>query len=264
MNLNKVISFVVLVILSSSNIFGQQKTISGSSILQTPSEYFLQVKQFGEFIDRFNYKSDWKGRAITEEFKKKVSRASYILTLINNEDDRLINPLDSSYRVLCADFINYVTNPKQPQTIQLFSDQVVAKAKVNITYMGNAKQIGITLIPEVNADRSAKWVIDRVEADCFSSNPDSLQKHFIAPNSHETSFINIKKLNGVDDPIYLFSESMATTNNFLNEIAKKKVIIQNIEKVTYLITFPFWEITVEEFVRSSNNSGWLISNVRKL
>jgi hypothetical protein len=47
----------------------------------------------------------------------------------------------------------------------------------------------------------------------------------------------------------------------MTEIAANRLTITNIEKVIYLITFPNWLITVEEFNRNTSNSGWLISNV---
>lgn len=263
MNLIKLILPLLILIVGNSNSFGQQKDILKST-LQTPKEYYIQVKQFGEFIDRFNYKSDWKGNLITNEFSKLVPRSSYILYLVNGEDSRLINPSDSSYRVLCSEFIAFVNTPNNPQLINIFSGQVKARVKANITFNSKHYTAYLEMIPEVLSDRSAKWVINNVKADCLTFDTDSLLKNFIAPNSHETGFINLKKLNGPADPIYFFSSSTVSTFQFINEIAKKRIIIQNTELVTYYITFPGWEITVDEFNRNSNNSGWLISNIKRL
>ncbi|MGE0077187.1 MAG: hypothetical protein AB7S48_04925 [Bacteroidales bacterium] len=242
--------------------FGQIMPINNET-LQTPKEYYLQVKQFGEFIDRFNYKTDWIGKLITDEFAKKVPRSNYLLYLINAEDTRLIN--DSLYRELCSQFIAYIDNQDNPQYINLYSGNVKANAKVNITYNGKENWANIELIPEVLPDRSAKWVINKVNTNCFKAIEDSLAINFISPNSHETNFINLRKLNGYTNPIYYFPTSVGTNHTmlFLTEIAKNRIKIQTIEKVTYTITLTDWEITVEEFNRSSNNSGWLISNIKK-
>lgn len=241
-----------------------QARIPGNT-LQTPSEYYLRVKQFGEFVDRFNYKSDWKGNRITDEFATKVPRSNYILYLINGEDSRFSNPADSTYRKLCGEFISFVTDPSKPQTIDLYGGQVVAWAKVNVTYGGKDYKVKMIMIPEEAADRSVKWVISRVEADCFASVADSIQKQFIAPNSHETNFINMKKINGSSNPIYFFSQSIATDTTllFLTEVQSKRLKVQTIEQVTYHITFPGWEITVDDYNRNTTNSGWLISGVNK-
>lgn len=254
---------LLLLIVFTNSSYGQQKDILSNTLI-TPKEYYLQVKQFGEFIDRFNYKSDWRGNLITDEFKKAVPRRNYILYLVNNEDSRLINPKDSSFRALCSDFIAFIDDAKNPKTINLFSGQVKAYVDAQILYKGVKKHTKIELIPEVLPDRSAKWVINSVETDCFSMNSDSLLKHFIAPNSHETSFINIKKLTSVSDPTYLLSKSTASTLLFINEIEKKQIVISNTEKITFRISFTGWEIVVEEFVRSTNNSGWLISDIKRL
>jgi len=249
----------------STSVLGQQQLVSSNSTLQTPKEYYLQVKQFGEFIDRFNYKSDWSGKLITPEFAQKVSRASYLGYLLNADDIRLSGS-DSSYSKLCSEFIAFIDEPNNPKTISLFSGQVKACAKVNITYGGKNQKAKLELTPEILDDRSAKWTISKVDASCFAAIKDSLRANFIAPNSHETNFINIKKLNSNTDPIYFFSNALATdpTLLFLSEVAKNRIAIKNIEQVKYTITFSGWEIAVEEFSRNSTNSGWLISNIRKV
>ncbi len=258
------LQYILLLLIAFNNsLFGQQKDILSNTLI-TPKEYYLQVKQFGEFIDRFNYKSDWKGNLITDEFKKVVPRKNYILFLVNNEDSRLINPKDSSYRALCSDFIAFIDDAKNPQNINLYSGQVKAFVDAQILYKGVTKHAKLELIPEVLPDRSAKWVVNSVETDCFAMNADSLLKHFISPNSHETSFINIKKLNSISDPTYLLSKSTASTRLFMNEIENKHITINDTEKITFRISFTGWEIVVEEFVRSTNNSGWLISDIKKL
>jgi len=241
-----------------------QSNIPEIDKLQTPTEYYLQVKQLGEFIDRFNYKTDWKGNLITEEFTSKFPRNAYLFYLINQEDQRLTNPNDSSYRVVCGEFISFIVNPSNPKEICLYSGQVKAEALVNIVCFGKDAQIKVEMIPDVLPDRSARWVINGVESSLFASNADSIKKHFIAPNSHETSFINLKKLNEADNAIYYLSNPTANTMIFIKGLEQKTIQIKSIEKVTFSIIFSGWIITVEEFSRSSNNSGWLISNIQKL
>ena len=241
-----------------------QSNIPEIDKLQTPREYYLQVKQFGEFIDRFNYKTDWRGNLITEEFSQKVPRDSYLFYLINQEDQRLTNPNDSSYRVVCGEFISFIVNPSHPKEIKLYNGHVKAEALVNIVCFGKDAQITVEMIPDALPDRSARWVINGVESSLFASNADSIKKHFIAPNSHETSFINLKKLNEADNTTYYLSPSIANTMVFIKGVEQKKIQIRSIEKVIYAITFSDWIITVEEFNRTSTNSGWLISNIQKL
>lgn len=241
-----------------------QNSVLETDKLQTPKEYYLQVKQFGEFIDRFNYKTDWKGNLITEEFSQKFPRASYLFYLINQDDERLTNPNDSLYRLVCGEFIAFITSPQNPKEISLYSGHVMAETLVNIVCFGKDAQIKVEMIPDVLPDRSARWVINGVESSLFASNADSIKKHFIAPNSHETSFINLKKLNETNNGIIYLSATVANTMVFIKGLEQKTIQIKNIEKVIYSITFSNWVITVEEFNRSSHNSGWLISNIQKL
>ena len=179
MRLIKFYSVIVLAFVCSVNAKSQIRVATDNS-LQTPKEYYLQVKQFGEFLNRFNYKTDWKGNLITEEFSKKVPRNSYLLSLVNQDDKRLTDPNDSSYRVICSEFIAFVDNPRKPQEINLYSGQVKAEALVNIICFGKAAQVKVEMVPDVLPDRSARWVINGVESSLFAANADSIRKHFIA------------------------------------------------------------------------------------
>jgi hypothetical protein len=239
---------------------------NNSSSHETPNEYYLQVKQFNEFIDRFNYQSDWKGNLIDSSFAANYPRQTYLNYLINLADERLTTAIDSNYMETCNAFISEVTNTTNPQYISLYGGQVIAKALVNITYQGKNQSITIYFAPEVLSDRSAKWVISKVETQCFESMADSLKTYFIAPNSHETSFINLKRLEHLSNPLYFMPTKIAADNAmlFATEVAAKRLTINNIAKVTYLISFPNWLITVEEFNRSNYNSGWLIRNVEEI
>ncbi len=263
---NHLFLILAFIALFSSFSAWSQHLANTSISTDTPDQYYLQVKQFNEFIDRFNYSSDWKGNRITSDFKAKVPRVKYLSYLFNIEDSRLQNAADSSYRNRCNQFLSDVVNPDSPQLISLFSGQVTTKASVKISYKGKNQNCTVYFLPEVLPDRSAKWVISKVETSCFKNMDDSLKTYFIAPNSHETSFINLKRIENISNPIYFYPSSITTDTSllFMTEVAANRLTINNIEKVTYLITFPNWIITVEEFNRSSNNSGWLISNVELL
>jgi hypothetical protein len=240
-----------------------QHLASTSSTAETPDQYYLQVKQFGEFIDRFNYVTDWKGNRIDSKFEANYPRFHYLNFLLNQEDVHLQNPVDSSYINLCNQFLREVTHTDSSQFISLFSGMVLAKSLVNFNYQGKYQQATISFLPEVLPDRSAKWVITNVETQCFNTLTDSLKTYFIAPNSHETSFINMKRIENLSNPIYFYPASVTSDASliFMTEIAANRLTITNIEKVIYLITFRNWLITVEEFNRNTSNSGWLISNV---
>lgn len=251
--------FIGISLLISIGASAQHPTISGLTT-ETPDEFYLQVKQFGEFIDRFNYLSDFKGNRITEEFSKKISRPDYINLLMNQQDPRIKN---EDYVQLCKNFIAYVTHSENPKTIHLFANNVVATAKVNITY---AKQPGEAIFEfgtEVLPDKSAKWVIKKITTNFFTEILTHQTDEFLAPNSHETNFMNINKLESIPHPILLFSSEIAnnTTLLFLTELAKGQIAIQSIDNVTYSVDIDHWQILVENFNRGGNNSGWLISDI---
>ncbi len=251
---------VILVVKVDAQFF-----LSPSSKVETPNEYYLQVKQFNEFVDRFNYLSDWKGQKITPEFEAKYSRADYLGYLFNLSDSRLSNTTDSTYIKLCNEFIKQAT-ATPPLTISLYGGHVTAISMVNVKYKGVNQKVKIQFVPEVLNDRSAKWVVQKVETDIFKSLSDSLTHYFMAPNSHETSFINLKRIEALSNPVFFFGHELNSdpTILFMTEIANGHLKIENIESVKYQINLSSWRLTVEEFSRTTTNSGWLISNLEKL
>jgi hypothetical protein len=180
------------------------------------------------------------------------------------EDDRINDSNDSHYRALCNEFIVYVADSISPKYIALHGGMVKAVAKTKILYRNSEQMVEIDMVPEALTDRSAKWSISKVSGEIFSFIEDSLLVNFIAPNSHETNFINLKKINTLSNPIYYFANfTDDTTILFLSEVATGNITIKNTEKIVYFISFPKWEITVEEFNRTTTNSGWLISDITK-
>jgi len=62
-----------------STIYGQ--TITGSAQKSKETIYLARIKQFNEFLDRFNYKTDFNGNPIDSAFKTKMPREKYINSL---------------------------------------------------------------------------------------------------------------------------------------------------------------------------------------
>ena len=67
-------------------------------IPENPNERIFQVrtKQFNEFIDRFNYKSNFIGDPVDSVFKLKIPRDKLINSLFDLKDPR-IDPSNKEY-----------------------------------------------------------------------------------------------------------------------------------------------------------------------
>lgn len=244
-------------------------SLSGQSIntngiyTEASAKQYMQVKQFGEFLDRFNYKTDWKGNRINAEFEKAFPRKEYLRYLFNLSDSRLTNSSDSSYQQLMSRFTNWAVNTNH--NIHLYDGTVEARVIVQIKYNGIEQQALLHMKPQAQEDRSGKWVISKADTWCFSGIADSLKTNFLAPNSHETGFINLKKLNRASNPLYYLPATATadTTLWFVSEAQLGHLEILHTVKTIYFISLPTWEFSVEEFTREDNNSGWLISNLKE-
>jgi len=254
---------LLLGLLCNKDTFSQ--TITSS----TGRNYYLNVKQFNEFVDRFNYKTDFKANAIDSVFKSKISREKYLELLFNKEDPRLKFSNDKysdNYVKLKKEFIQEVVSNNY--LIDKYSIQIIAEAKSLVTYKNKSQEISIFLNQEI-VDNGVKWVILSVKADFLNVlKQDTALLRFIPPTSNETNFISLKRV--FDDAnfqhYYTFNGYWYDPlSAFLYALNSGEVKFQYVNEIIYhFVDIPGWEINVKEFIRNTENSGWLIDDISKM
>lgn len=236
---------------------------------QNPNEkiYLARTKQFNEFIDRFNYKTDFIGHPVDSVFMSKMPREKMIGILFDLKDPRL-DPLNKYYSR------NYVETKKEfcreviqkNLSIYKYSDNIIAEARSKIFFNGKSYTISIFLSQEIVGNDMVKWVINNVKGDIFNIfKPDTALIHFIPPSSNETDFINLKRaLEDADHLQYYASKDYEPDllTLFFYYINKGIIKYEYVENLIYhIIDIPGWCIKVKEFNRSELNSGWLITDI---
>ena len=176
---------LLLGLLCNKNVFSQTLTTS------TGRNYYLNVKQFNEFVDRFNYKTDFLGNTIDSIFESKISREKYLELLFNNEDSRLVpgdDKYSDNYVKLKKEFIQEVVSDSY--LIDKYSIEIIAEAKSLVTYKNSSREISVYLNQEIVND-GVKWVILSVNAEFLNIlSHDTVGLRFIPPTSNETNFIS--------------------------------------------------------------------------
>lgn len=231
--------------------------------------FLVRVKQFNEFVDRFNYKVNLYGDSADNEFKSKIPRDKMIYSLFDLKDPR-IDPDNKNYVKNYTDekteFVNEVILKKL--SINKYSSKIIAEAKSRVLFKGTPHNISIFLSQEVLANNSVKWVINDVKGDLFEFfKSDTTMVRFIPPSSNETDFLNLKRaLEDIDHLQYYSSKDCNPDylSVFYYMINSKLIQFEYTEEILYhIIDIPGWFIKVKEFNRNEMNSGWLITDIGK-
>lgn len=265
----KILPAVVFIYLSIQN----NSLCFSQGVLNTENQnekvFLVRTKQFIEFLDRFNYKTNFNGEKIDSVFKSKFPRDKMISSLFNLKDPRL-DPSDKNYSTTYinqkAEFINEVVHKNL--MIFRYSDNIIAEAKSRVLLNGTPKTISIFLTQEIIGKDMVKWVINDVKGDIFNFlKSDTAFVRFIPPSSNETDFMNLKR--ALEDTKYLqYYSSKNYEPDYLTVfyymLNTGLVKFDYVKDVTYhIIDIPGWCIKVKDFNRNEMNSGWLIMDVSK-
>lgn len=248
--------------------FTSIKVNSQNLINQPERNFHINIKQFNEFVDRFNYKTDFKGNNIDSSFSLKISREEYLSLLFNVEDERLKTSnvdLSNEYIQLKDEFINEIVTNNL--FIDKYSNKIIAEAKSSVIYNNQTEIISIFLIQEI-VDNSVKWVLLSIKADFLDVlQEDTSLLRFIPPTSNEVNFISLKRV--FDDKFFQHYYSYKgykydPLSSFLFALNTGLVKYEYVNEIVYhIFDINDWHIQIKEFIRNTENSGWLIDDISK-
>ena len=225
----------------------------------------MRVKQLDEFISRFNYENDILGNPV-ENRQDVEMRKKYVYSLLNEE---LLDESDDISPELYNDFVNIVTDVRQPSYIRFTDTDWLAQADCEAVY--NGKKINLTVFLRIEhiEGYQYKWVIIGVKDSLFSLKPDKQNPGIIiSPTDNELRFMSLPDLSGKNrQNVTNYSPKEYTVDKltvFNTLIYTGQLKIEYTKKVSYLFfQIPGYVFQVEHFERNSYNVGWLISKVEK-
>jgi hypothetical protein len=245
----------------AQNIISSQKT--GEEI------FTARTKQFSEFTDRFNYRSDFNGYPVDQAFMAKMPRTKMISLLFDLNDPRAETGNQNYSEQYIKTRTEFITEVNEKQLlINSHSSGIIAEARTRVSYNGKPYTISLFLNQEMVGKTSIKWVLLSAKGEILNIfKEDTSIVRFIPPSSHETDFINLKR--ALEDTDHLqdyafndFKPDLLTI--FFYCIRSGIVKYEYVEDVTYhIIDIPGWYFKVKDFNRNELNSGWLISDISK-
>lgn len=256
--------------------FGASAQLVTSDINQLPRNYLIRVKQFNEFIGRFNYEKDFLNQDIGPAFSDKISREQYIGLLFNNTSDDGM-PEKPTNDTLVTNFIRTICSDSL--FIDTYSELVFAELKCRVTVNGKNSYLSVLARQEI--DHGLKWSFVSVHPDFnpegkreggerkyISPVTQSEQPDYIPPLSNETNFIVLKKILTGKNNLGIYTakhHNPERINDFYHAVSSGDLKFNYVESITYyLFDVPGWLIIVRNYQRDTANSGWLISELSRI
>ncbi|MDE5881354.1 MAG: hypothetical protein K2H60_06455 [Muribaculaceae bacterium] len=220
--------------------------------------YDYQVKGMGEFMARFNGKEHLKMKRV---FSDSLSqRAKDIMSVCNYE----ISETTPNFRHIFEKFIKTIEH----DSIMLnFSDSTwFAAATFNIQYQKKNIKVNLLLTPHEARPNRFCWALVDVGGKDINKLADTTKWVGISPTDNELDFIELagksKTQRGNFPGFRKPGQDIDYLSAFVALVQAGVVSIDNCEKITYyFLNVPDFVFTVDNFIRASSNSGWLISSI---
>lgn len=263
---------ILIIILFPVSFFGQIKS-SHNLKTRTPESWMVwQIKHISQFIERFNYQKLPNGLAFTDSTRLIYPREQYLRSLFNDEDVRLTKGKINKYTVLISEFIEQTCQ----KDFSIIGEQPALSAIAPCLFqmIDKTDTIFFSLKKYYRSDSASYWQVEGIKLPIILqkikaiTSIDILHSHYLEPNAHEVAFLPLLRAMVDDESIQrVVSDSLLTQKEFqiLESILKEKKIVITVmlPPTIFLKTFEGWEIQLNDFIRETDNSGWLISNLRK-
>lgn len=222
-----------------------------------------KIHSIHDFVKRFNGRDTLNGSTM-DKMAYLEDRRMAIYSLLDREK---VLAADSISKETIKAFVEEVCATSSEGYIELASDDWFAEAVFVTKYRGKEDTIRVFMVKEHENDWS-KWSIRNVHSPLFAIKAADTSV-FISPTGAELKFselvgVNTKKKVPVAsyahkdvryDPFSAFL--FALESGDLELLYANRVIL-------HFPDFNGWLVTVEEVNRTSENSGWLISDVRRI
>ena len=221
-----------------------------------PAIQEARVGLVDEFLKRFN--GDTSHPNISPQDTS--YRKSNILYLI--EPPQNIENKDSIYNEAVR-FVNAII--KYSVRLNYCDSTWVARAKCKGMLDGKSVSFNVYLNVEHRKEDMYKWVISRVDGECFDITPrDMTSNIMLYPDDHEIKFISLGRM--TDEQPFNVARFMSkgfdydATSAFVYLVKLGKLKIEYVDELEFIFTqVPGYIFSIKYFERESSRLGWLIN-----
>jgi hypothetical protein len=243
----------------------------GGKINSLTDNFAWEVKQIDEFIERFNADSTLLQDFLQKQNSVKLNRTNLIKGLFNYERK------DWNFTEL-TEFLHQVDNRTAPIYLNFTDEKWFANVTCAVTQDGKPKIVMLKLKVQRMPAQSFKWVIFDAEANFLTEGgkvtqpvltPAVDKNAFLNPMSHSLNFFNLDMMTLDTRNI---SNYIATSGDYTNDLGafvsqcmSHRIKVIGVKSVTYsFFQIKGWDMEIQQFNRSTRNSGWLIYKLTKL
>lgn len=262
----------LLILLFPIYSFGQNKASHNLKKHSSESWMVWQIKHISQFIERFDYQKLPDGSVFTDSIRQFFPREQYVRALFNQDDTRLTKGNVNKYSTLIGDFLEQVC---QKDSI-IIGQQPALSAHVPclVQMLDKTDTLFFSLKKYYRSDSASYWQVEGVKLPLMLqkvkivASKDITESHYLEPNAHEVSFLPLLRsmvdkgsiLRTVPDSLRL-----QTALQILESVLKEKKIIITVmlPPTIFLEISHGWELQLNDFTRETDNSGWLISNLKR-
>lgn len=231
--------------------------------------FLYEVKVIDEFIERFNDAPNSNLRRQYRKYNKPV----------NFTRRQLLSALFEPPAVVKNDFVqafvNQVLDSTNPQFISFHDSSWYAELQAHFDYNGRKMVIPLIMQVVTGNKKSSKWMIAGIgPTDILNGSTPaeagaatvSGKAGVIPPTNDALGFMELENAlkAGMNPSGYFKPELLATSRGqiFTNLIQTGKLSFEGSGTLRYyFFQIPGYVFVVDRFVRNSNHSGWLISNL---
>lgn len=218
------------------------------------SKIKLEVKQLGEFFDRFNMKDTVPGVNGLQP-----TRFTNILSLFNMQNQNFKN--DSSVFHFASDVITSGKGLSYKDT------NWYAIANSVFSYNGVKREIPLTLKYMKNSGQGYSWILVGVELSRLGTTLNRSDDKDIGPLNNELAFLDLSKAFDKKSDIASFTAEGFRPDYmsiFLYLVESGIIKFIQMDSISYhFLNVNGWIFKVEDFNRMDFNSGWLIASMLK-
>lgn len=230
-----------------------------------------QVKQIDEFMDRFN-NADYTPirQYVKDQYDiDDVSRTDVLRSLFNLEKKAWNKPD-------IVRFLSEVSDSLPPPYLDFYDADWYAELRCQ--GVQNGHKVPFTLVLSIELDETtggSRWIINSVDADFLPKATDERLAFAVdetydvtktlQPTSFGTDFMNL--VDALKDTAHLESYVLRGAVDqpltaFLNQLYRRELTFRQVDHIVYhFLQVDGWVFQVQDFHRSTTNSGWLINDL---
>ncbi|MEI7586050.1 hypothetical protein [Runella sp.] len=229
-----------------------------------------QVKHVSEWIDRYNHLRLPDGTTFTDSSRLLYPREQYVRGLFNTQDARLQKGAKGLYRLMVDEFVEQSCG--KPPILIGTQPALYADAPCIVQLGGKTDTLHIYLQKVYAKNSAAQWVVEGVKLPKMLktitpiATKDTIKRHYVEPTAQEVAFLPVlRSLVDAHSILRIAADSLQYHKDLLileSALRDKKLAVEIMLPPTlYLDTQRGWMVQLNDFIRETENSGWLITNL---